>query len=174
MKTSNKLLLASAACMTLMSMHSASAEIVTTKTMVHQKELPNMKKTDFLDFDLNKDSVLSMKEVGEKLFYIFDTDGNEVIDNIEFNHKQIMTIIPMEKDTFTYVDWDSDGDTDVSSYTYEMFFKKSGLMRFDKNMDGLSASEFIAHRMLALDDDNSKVYEESTRALSAEQERYQQ
>ena len=176
-----KMLMATAGCAMLFTASPATADTVTTKTVVHQKDLPNVKKTNFSAFDLNLDGTLSMKEVGTKLFYIFDTDGNEVIDNIEFDHKQVMTIIPMEKDTYTYIDWDNDGDTDQATFTYETFFKESGLMRFDDNMDGLSAADFIEYSFLELDDDNSKVielnewkeaYEQSSSPPNAEQERY--
>lgn len=180
-----KLLMASAACCAfIISAPAVNADTtVTTETMVQQKDLPNVKKTNFSAFDLNEDGILSMQEVGTKLFYIFDTDGNEVIDNIEFDKKQVMTVIPMEKNTYTYVDFDADGEAEEATYTHETFFEVSGLMRFDDNMDGLSASEFIAHSFLELDDDKSAVieleewqeaYEESVRPATAEQERYQQ
>ncbi len=137
----------------------ANADTVVEKTVVTQKELPDVEKIDFSAFDLNGDDILSMSEVGEKLFYTFDTDGNEVIDNIEFNHKQVMTIIPMEKRVFKFVDYDDDGRTDQSSYTYEEFIEQSMLMRFDENMDGLSPADFIKMSFLALDDDKSSVIE---------------
>ena len=181
MKLSGKVLLASAACVALMSVAPANAETVTTKTVVHQKVVPDTDKVNFSAFDINHDGVLSMDEVGEKLFYVFDTDGNETIDNLEFDHRQVMTIIPMEKDTYTYVDWDNDGDVDESTYTYQTFFQQSGLMRFDNNMDGLSPAEFINEGFLALDDDKSTVieldewkeaYQHSMRPSAAEQERY--
>lgn len=183
MKLAYRTLLTVAGCALLTGMTPAQAETVvkTTKTVVHQKDLPNTKKTNFSAFDLNEDGILSMKEVGTKLFYIFDTDGNEVIDNIEFDHKQVMTIIPMEKTTYTFIDFGGDGDTDVADFTYEDFFKKSGLIRFDKNMDGLSAGEFIGYNIRELDDDDSTVieleewkeaYEEARHAPNAEQERY--
>ncbi len=179
----NRMLLASAACALIIGSQPANAETVTTKTSVHQKDLPNIEKTDFGAFDLNHDNILSMSEVGKKLFYIFDTDGNEVIDNIEFDHKQVMTIIPMEKNTYQFVDFDTDGKTDVATYTYETFFQQSGLMRFDQDMDGLSPADFIEMTFLELDDNNSKAieldewkeeYTAKVKAANAEQERYQQ
>ncbi len=160
----------------------APISTVTTETLVTQKEIPNTRKTNFSAFDLNMDGVLSMKEVGTKLFYVFDTDGNEVIDNIEFKHRQIMTIIPMEENTYTYMDWNSDGATDQATYTYDTFFQTSGLARFDKNMDGLSAQEFIGASMLEMDDDKSgmieigewkEAYEGLKSNKASEQERYQ-
>ena len=183
MKSINKLLLASVACISFAAALPANAETIKTKTVISQKEVANVRKVNFSSFDLNEDNQLSMSEVGTKLFYIFDTDGNEVIDNIEINNKQVMTIIPMEKSTYTYIDWDNDGEVEETSFTHETFFDQSGLMRFDKNMDGLSASEFIGHSLLELDDDKSTVieleewkeaYEEATRPATAEQERYQQ
>lgn len=184
MKLSKNLLLASVACAVCAMPAVASADTtVTTKTVVHQKEIPNTNKTNFSAFDLNNDGILSMKEVGTKLFYVFDTDGNEVIDNIEFDHRQVMTIIPMEKDTMRFIDWDSDGNTDAATFERETFFQQSGLMRFDKNVDGLSASEFITHTMLELDKDDSKVieldewkegYKKRLTRDAADQENYQQ
>lgn len=155
----------------------------TTQTVVTPVDLPNMEKTNFAAFDLNKDGILDMAEVGTKLFYIFDTDGNEVIDNIEFKNKKVMTIIPMEKETFKFVDYNSDGAADDTAYTHESFFKTSGLMRFDQNMDGLSPHDFVEQTFLVLDDNNSKAIEldewkeayiDYARPAVAEQERYGQ
>jgi hypothetical protein len=181
MKPYSRLLLASAALISFAIVTPAGAETVTTKTVVSQKDVPNVEKTDFSAFDLNHDNVLTMREVGKKLFYVFDNDGNEVIDNIEFQNKKVMTIIPMEKQTFTFMDYDSDGNSDQSTFTYETFIQQSHLMRFDTDMDGLSPAEFIGFSFLETDDDNSKAveleeWEEAysllTRPKAAEQERY--
>jgi hypothetical protein len=181
MRTTRKLLAVSTAVCALSLIAVAQAETVTTRTVVEQKEISGVQKTNFSAFDLNNDHVLSMAEVGEKLFYIFDTDGNEVIDNIEFNQKRVMTIIPMEKETFTYVDFDNDGQAERAAHTHESFIQKSGLMRFDDEMDGLSAADFIENSFLELDDDTSKAIEleewkEAYTVMvshsNAEQERY--
>lgn len=183
MKPRKKLLLASVAVLALGMSTTVNAETVTTKTVVSQKEMSNVKEINFSAFDVNNDGILSMAEVGEKLFYLFDTDGNEVIDNIEYNNKNVMTIIPMEKQTFTFVDYNNDGIADDKTYTYETFIQQSRLMRFDKNMDGLSPEEFIGDSFLKLDDDKSKAIEleewkegylVSVRPPVAEQERYSQ
>lgn len=186
MKFSNLMLMASVAAVSLgfgaySHAHSTDKATVTTETVVQQKHVENIQKVNFQEFDLNNDQVLSMEEVGEKLFYLFDQDGNEVIDNIEFDNKTVMTIIPMEKETYTYVDWGNDGTTDVASVEYEVFFKQSDLMRFDKNMNGLSPEEFIEESFISLDDNDDKTitvdewkeaYEQSTRPESAQQEIY--
>lgn len=137
----------------------AYAETVTTETVVTNQPIPNTNRIDFMAFDVNGDSKLSREEVGDKLFKLFDNDGNEVIDNQEFNMRKVMTIIPLKKEVFTFVDRDSDGNTDETTYSYSEFFQKSGLMRFDNNMDGLSPSEFIKVEFGKLDDNNSKVIE---------------
>lgn len=182
MKITNKYLLSSAACLALvMSAGQVMAETVTTKTVVAPKVIPDAEVVNFSSFDLNGDNILSMEEVGTKLFYVFDTDNNEVIDNKEFDHRQVVTVTPMEKETYTFTDWDSDGETDEATFEYETFFEQSGLMRFDQNMDGLSGEEFIQHTMLELDIDKSgvleidewqKAYEISTRPANADNERY--
>lgn len=155
----------------------------TTQTVVKPIDLPNMEKTNFSAFDINQDGILSMEEVGTKLFYIFDNDGNEVIDNIEYENKKVMTIIPMEKETFKFVDYNGDGAADDAHYDHATFYKTSGLMRFDKNMDGLSPHEFVDHSFIELDDNNSKAIEldewkeayiKYARPAVAEQERYGQ
>lgn len=162
MKTPSKLLLASAACLALTAVKPAAAETTTTTTttIVHPQVLPEgAEVVNFDAFDLNHDGILSMDEVGEKLFYSFDTDGNEVIDNQEFDAKQVMTITPMEKDTYTFTDWDNDGMAETATYEYETFYQESGLMRFDKHKDGLTPAEFIGKTLLELDIDKSKVIE---------------
>jgi hypothetical protein len=178
---SKRLLLASAACIACAVPFKSQAETITKKTVIHQKNIEGVQKTNFKAFDLDNNGILSMNEVGEKLFYIFDTDGNEVIDNIEFNNEQVMTIIPMEKDTYTYVDWDDDNQPEQVTYTYETFIEESPLMRFDEDMDGLSPADFIESSFLRLDDDDSKAIEldewkeayiETVIPENAKQERY--
>lgn len=148
-----------AAVLCLTSSGIALAETITTKTFVTQKELPNVEKTDFSAFDLNGDNVLSKEEVGEKLFYIFDRDGNEVIDSVEFDYRQMMTVIPMKKEIYSYVDWDNDGKSDQVISTREEFIQQSRLMRFDEDMDGLSAADFIEADFFTLDHNRSGLIE---------------
>lgn len=152
-------------------------------TVTQQKDIPGVTKINFSDFDVNHDGILSMQEVGKKLFYIFDTDGNEVIDNIEFNKSKVMTIIPMEAKTITLVDYDNDGVADQKSYTYEAFLDQSGLAIFDKDKDGLSASEFINTGFQKIDtnDNNTiepqewdEIYASTHLPEAAKQERYRQ
>ena len=176
------LLLAGAAIMAVGSIAiSAHADSVTKQTTVTQKVLPSTQEVNFAAMDLNHDGILSRSEVGRKLFYIFDTDGNEVIDNIEFYKPKVLTIIPLEKTELTMVDFDDDGKPDVTKYTSEDFSNFSMLNRFDKDNNGLSAAEFIGVPMLKLDTDKSKVIEinewrdayiASLSPLSAKQYRY--
>ncbi len=159
----------------------APAETVTTKTYIQQKDLPDMNKVNFSAFDVNQDGQFSMKEVGERLFESFDRDGNQLIDNLEWDHKSVMTIIPMEEETFQYSDGNSDGVPETATYEYDQFFEMSGLAKFDKNLNGLSAQEFIGTPFQKLDDDDDNLinmeewkeaYLESVIPASAEQERY--
>ncbi|MCC7305678.1 MAG: hypothetical protein IT558_05400 [Alphaproteobacteria bacterium] len=161
----------------------AAAATVTTTTIVQQEDLPNTNKINFMAFDLNEDNVLSMREIGEKLFRLFDLDGNHSIDNIEFNKKGVMTIIPMEKTTFIQVDYNDDGSTDEAAVSYQDFIRDSHLMRFDENMDGLTPAEFIETGIEELDDDQDKLinleewkeaYMESLHLPVNEPERYKE
>lgn len=144
---------------TLLCAVTSQAETVTTRTTVTQTELPQGQKVDFKAFDVNRDGILSMEEVGERLFYLFDTDGNEVIDNIEFDRNAVLTIVPMEKETMRLVDFDDDGRTDVAAYDYDTFVQQSRLIMFDRDYDGLSAQEFIETGFLKLDADDSNAIE---------------
>lgn len=131
----------------------------TTRTMVTPKPVDALR-VNFDAFDRNRNGILSMDEVGEHLFYLFDTDGNEVIDNVEFYNKRIITIAPMEKHTLKMVDVENPAGTVTSStYNYETFYSTSGLTRFDSDLDGLSPAEFIDSSFLKLDTDNSKAIE---------------
>lgn len=156
---------------------------VQATTVTQQQDVPGVVKINFMDFDLNKDGILSMSEVGKKLYYIFDVDGNETIDNIEFTNNKVMTIIPMETKTITMVDWNNDGIADEKNYSYEAFLGQSGLAVFDKDKDGLSAKDFIGkgYQELDINDDNwiqpqewDKVYAEEHLPKAAENERYSQ
>lgn len=175
------ILMASAAIFLLMPVLPVQSATVTTETVVTAKPVFNTKKINFMAFDANHDNILSMREVGQKLFKLYDTDGNEVIDNIEYKKQSVMTIIPMQKETFTFVDANSDGHIDSTSYSHKDFIKLSGLMRFDNDMNGLSPEEFLGVAFNILDDNNSKVIESDewesaytamTHVKAADQDRY--
>lgn len=137
--------------------YQANAETVTTQTYVETKDVPGTKAIAFSAFDVNKDGEYSMEEVGEMLFEIFDTNNDKLIDNLEWDNKNVYTITPMEKETFKFVDHNSDGLTDEATYTYDTFYKASGLIKFDEDEDGLSAQEFIGIGFEELDDTEDKM-----------------
>src|SRR5262249_10935090 len=95
--------------------------------------------------------------VGEYLFHKFDKDGNGMIDNIEFDQKGFITIIPMEKDTLKMVDYDEDGRADTQQYTEQDFIQDSHLARFDQNKDGLTPAEFIGLGYKELDENHDNL-----------------
>ncbi len=142
------------ACMIPMA---ASAETVNQVTTTHQIELPNTQKIDFKAFDLNHDGILSRSEVGEELFYIFDQDGNHVLDNHEYDRKTVLTVIPMKSETETSYDFDDDGKVDATKFTYDTFTEQSGLARFEKTPGGLSPREFTDKGFNELDVNHDHV-----------------
>lgn len=174
----------SALALTLMgSAGLAQATTVETQTYVQSNapKAENVKTVNFSVFDINNDGLYAKTEVGEKLFYMFDTDGNEVIDNLEWDNEIVYTITPMEKETYRFVDYNDDGYTDLTTYTYEQFYKESGLAHFDDNKNGLSAKEFIGAGFQSLDHSENnmielnewkKAYVTSYAPESANQERY--
>ncbi len=141
----------------VMASGSVYAETVTTTTYVGDRHVPNVNEVNFQAFDMDRDGSFSMTEVGDKLFQLFDTNSDKMIDNIEWDKKTVFTIIPMEKQVFKYVDLNNDGRAEASTYTYEAFYKDSGLIKFDENRDGLSAKEFIGVGFLNLDDNDDKM-----------------
>lgn len=158
--------------------HSAT---VTETTIVEQKDLPNVKKVDFMAFDSNHDGVLTMQEVGDVLFEAFDRDSNGAIDNIEYDQRPVMTIIPMEATTLKFYDFNGDGTVQNVEMTKEDFLRQSNLMAFDKDMDGLSARDFMGSEVKAMDlnhnnliekDEWQRGYAEKVKPKAAIQKRY--
>lgn len=107
-----------------------------------------------LDFDVNNDMVLSLNDVGVKLFDLYDTDGNDVIDNIEFDRRAVLTVAPAQKKTTIRYDFDGDGAADQVDTTMEVFQQRTGLSAFDRNGDGLSAREFTGRHFNEADINN--------------------
>lgn len=131
------------------------AATVYTKTALVPKPIAGSTMVDYRQFDSNEDGVLSMQEVGEKLFYSFDRDGNQLIDNREFDRPMVMTFAPMSKETIQYVDFNSDGISDQTTTTQQDFMQRTGLSRFDEKGEGLSASGFIEMPIKKVDRDGS-------------------
>lgn len=121
----------------------AHAATVTTQTNIIHAPVPGPVVVDFRQFDSNGDGVLTAQEIGQKLFYTFDKDGNELIDNKEFDNIMVMTFAPMEKETIRFVDYNSDGLADQTYTSQERFLQQTGLSRFDPTGSGLSAEKFI-------------------------------
>ena len=134
------------------------AATVVQDTYVRQQDIPGTRKVNFADFDRNRDGQLSRVEVGEELFFIFDTDGNEVIDNLEYTKAMVVTIIPMEKSEVFSVDFNDDGVADEETYNHEEFVQQSMLYKFDQNKTGLSARDFLDQvYWREIDDNNDKT-----------------
>ncbi len=143
----------------LMTSSVSFAETVTKRTLVTPNAPLNGEKINLQSFDMNNNGILSRKEIGTRLFYLFDTDGNEVIDNIEYDQPRLITVTPMLKEEFMSIDFDDDGVADVTDYTQEDFLKKSMLYDLDQNKDGLSAHEFLKVYLTKADTDKSKMLE---------------
>lgn len=131
--------------------------VIKEVTTITPEKVKGANMVDMSVFDQNKDGVLSMQEVGEKLFEMFDQDGNEVIDNIEYKTNSVMTIAPMEMNTLTFVDYAGDGTVDRTEYTHDEFLKASQLTRFAGDLDGLSPEDLMKKPFAELDDNNDKV-----------------
>jgi hypothetical protein len=109
---------------------------------------------NLLEFDADKDGRLTRAEIGGKLFHIFDTDGNNLVDNVEYEKKLIATIVPV-KETEKIAFYSGDNATpDKTITTVGDILKVTQLARFDKALDGLSPHDFAGKDFAAADVDN--------------------
>ncbi|HEY0902062.1 MAG TPA: hypothetical protein VGD95_08060 [Micavibrio sp.] len=154
---------------------------ITRREYVEPRIIPGTRALQFRDLDINRDGILSRREVGQRLFYVFDTDGNGVIDNIEYGNNSIMTVIPLERTELTMVDLDDDGRPDMTNVTRDQFMDYSMLARFDYDGRGVSPESFLNKNFYMVDTDRSgviewkewrEVYAHSRSPLNARQYRY--
>ena len=115
--------------------------------------------TSIMMYDLNGDGMLSAAEIGNKLFYQFDRDGNESIDNIEWNKPLKVDFAPVEKVTVTKIDIDGDGVDEQEAVNVDVFLESTGLERFDTDGNGISPREFTGKSVLEMDTDKSGLIE---------------
>lgn len=111
---------------------------------------------NLIEFDLNGDGILTRREAGDRLFRLYDTDGNMVIDNNEYERAAVFTVTPVEKKTVLSYDLDGDGLADRTQISSEVFLRESMLARFDGNGNGLSPREFTNRPFLVADLNNDK------------------
>ncbi|MBI1216214.1 MAG: hypothetical protein GC185_10415 [Alphaproteobacteria bacterium] len=136
----------------------ARAQTVTTNVVTRDQPAKTGERiVNFMDFDLNGDGVLSNAEVGEMLFKLFDDDGNDVIDNVEFSRKNLLTVIPAMRQTTVSYDFNNDGVPDRIDESGESFIKETQLSRFDKAHDGLSPQEFSGKTFRQMDVNGDKA-----------------
>lgn len=114
---------------------------------------------NLMDFDVNGDGILSTREVGEMLFKLFDGDGNGLIDNVEYEKRNVMSVVPMEKETVVQYDFDNDGLPDKVERAYETFMERTQLSRFDFIGDGISPRDFMGKSFLLVDLNRSRFIE---------------
>lgn len=139
---------------------STQASSVKTETVLTPgKPAAGSRAIHFEDFDLNHDGNLTREEAGEMLFRLYDTDGNAVIDNIEFERKAVLSISPLNKTTKMTYDANGDGVADKEEQTEEAIMEQTMLSKFDKDGDGLSPTEFTGQRFNVTDVNKSRVIE---------------
>ncbi|HYD18607.1 MAG TPA: hypothetical protein VEF76_09025 [Patescibacteria group bacterium] len=136
-----------------------SSSKLTETAVVPAPLAPTTRALHIQDFDADRNGLLSRAEVGEMIFGLYDTDGNMVIDNNEFERPAVLTVAPMEKMTKITYDFDNDGMADKQEVTYERFMEYTQLSRFDKNNNGLSPHEFTGKAFNQVDVDDSKAIE---------------
>jgi hypothetical protein len=127
----------------------------TDGTETHYKTEEHTTTTDsrtvnLMDFDMDKSGILSADKVGRMLFKIFDTDGNGVVDNNEYEHHVNVTVLPVEKNTTVTYTLDDKGETKKTT-TYETFMQGTRLASFGNNGKGMSPHEFTGQDFIAVD-----------------------
>jgi len=157
------------------------AKKVTVREEISSKTVSHKNAIDLMSFDLNQDGTLSRDEVGEKLFQIFDRDGNSVIDNREMVRPSLLVFTPMQKKTIEIVDYGSGDKPQKTKTTETEFMKTTQLGKFDKDGDGLSPLDFLGmsfNRVNVIDDQVIDLYEfkrayaESVRGMHEEPYNY--
>lgn len=132
--------------------------IIRTEVRTEVREIiklpPETRLVNFKELDLDGDNNLTKQEVGEKLFKLYDTDGNQVIDNIEYERKAVITIQPVERETTT--EYFVNGKPDKVETDREDFMRETMLSQFDKNKDGLSPRVFLERDFKVVDVNKDK------------------
>lgn len=113
----------------------------------------------FEDYDLDHDGQLTRAEAGEMLFRLYDTDGNQVIDDGEYKRPAVLTMSPVTKRTKTVVDADGDGTPDKEDVTEEDSRVSTMLSQYDPDGNGLSPQEFTGKPFNKIDVNRSNVVE---------------
>lgn len=113
----------------------------------------------FEDYDLDHDGQLTRAEAGEMLFRLYDTDGNQVIDDVEYQRPAVLTMSPMKKKTRTAVDENGDGIADKEDVTEEDIRVSTMLSQYDTDANGLSPQEFTGKAFNRIDVNRTNVVE---------------
>ncbi len=146
-----KKLIALSAMAALLTAGVAQAETVQTRVVETTTIAPGKTVLNIAELDANKSGTISHDEIGERLFYLYDQDGNEIIDNVEFDKNLMLSVVPVERETITVVDMNDDGIAEETSFSVDTFMRETRLALFDDHADGLSAQDFIGEGFLKLD-----------------------
>jgi len=149
----------------------ASEEKITTTTTVTKssssnesesvpgKLEPNTRAIHFEDYDLDRDGNLTQNEAGEMLFRLYDTDGNQIIDDNEYLRKAVLSKSPVLKKSRSVVDENADGTPEKDDASEETTFVDTMLSQYDKDGDGLSPQEFTGKAFNKIDVNKSQAIE---------------
>ena len=158
--TKNLLIAASALALTMAALPAMAQTTQQTvvKTEIHEQAVVPSDVMTFRieDFDLNGDGALATQKVGDKLFKMYDADGNGVVDNVEYARKALATLVPIERTTTITYDLTGNGVADKKETSHERFLRESQLSRFDKNNKGLSARDLLDRNFRQADIDDDK------------------
>jgi hypothetical protein len=171
------------AALAMIAPHAPAATVTETTVVTTAPITTDAIPVDFMAFDRNHDGILSAGEIGQTLFYIFDADGNEIIDNVEFDQARIYTMEKVKKEVTVKLDLNDDGIADKVESDTDTALQHTRLARFGSGEADtkLSAREFIGNSFLKLDINDDKAidlgewkqaYIESVRPETAIQERY--
>lgn len=132
----------------------AHGETVTKRTTV-TTITPDTRVIDFSLLDHNRDGVISRREIGDQLFSIYDADHNNILDNNEYQQIRSVSIRPTEQRFSRSIDLDDDGRADVTEYTYDAVANKTKLYHYQRETNGLSASQLLESPFTDIDTDRN-------------------
>jgi hypothetical protein len=123
----------------------------------------------FYYYDTSHHNIVANAELTEPVFKIWDTDGNDSIDNHEYYNNAMVMYEPVEYNKRTYQDIDMDGLPELTKEEYTIRLQKLPgypTLNTDKK-DGISVYEFTGFGFQAadLDDNNQVSYDELRKAF---------
>lgn len=136
----------------------AEATVIEKTKVVTERTVPapGAMMVNFMDYDLDGDGHLSQEEAGKMLFKLFDTDGNEIIDNVEYEKRTVATVVPMERETVVTIENSKPDVPNEVRHSVTRYFEVTDLTQYDKDGKGISPRDFTDRSFMEMDTNRDK------------------